>query len=204
MIKHLLVDMDGVLCDFVHATLKLHNKDYIEEHWPKTVWHIEKVLGIETEDLWNTINSQGHEFWEGLTPYSWNEQLFSLVNDLGLEWSICSTPSRSGDSAKGKVLWMQKHLGSSFRDYHLCPEKFHLAKKGYVLLDDNDKNCELFEKHGGKSILFPQPWNNRYHLTGCRYETILNDLYKLHNYKPGFLETIINGLKGLKNGLLRL
>lgn len=42
----------------------------------------------------------------------------------------------------------------------LGEHKHLFAKRGSLLIDDNEAAVRKFREHGGSAILFPQPWNS--------------------------------------------
>ena len=155
-----LLDMDGVLCDFVKSALTRHGR---MDKYPVEQWDMAAELGITDAEFWNPL--VGHEFWCGIDPYEWCFDLVDIVQsasngNVTLATSPCSDPF----SASGKVAWIQKHLKHLARKFLIGPEKHRMAKSGVVLIDDSDSNCAKFSEAGGRSILFPQPWNANRHL----------------------------------------
>lgn len=162
-IDHVLIDMDGVLCNFIGAAFVAHGGVYDELTYPRGEWSIAKVLGITDAEFWKKIDLLGEDFWASLDPYPWMSDLIQSVHDVvGDEWSIATSPSRAHFSASGKVRWLQSQFGSHFRRYMLGEQKFRLAKPGVVLIDDSSTNCAKFAATGGEAIEFPQPWNVGY------------------------------------------
>jgi hypothetical protein len=158
-INHIFLDMDGVLCDFVGAALRIHKRLDALEAWPKGEWDIAKVLGISTEDFWATIDHHAEHFWADLQPYPWMNDLVRLLESFGIPITIASSPSYDPYSAAGKLMWLKRHLPQFKRRYLLGSEKHLLAMPGTVLIDDNDDGTLRFSDAGGWAVLFPQPWN---------------------------------------------
>ena len=48
-----------------------------------------------------------------------------------------------------------------------------LAKRGRVLIDDSDVNCEKFAAAGGTAIVFPQRWNSAHAIEGCPADHVI-------------------------------
>ena len=70
-------------------------------------------------------------------------------------------------------------LGEENNNLFICRgPKSQLANYNTVLIDDDKTNCDEFRAAGGKSVLFPQPWNN------APYDT---------DYVFGYIEDIIDG-----------
>lgn len=153
----IFLDMDGVLCDFVGAAFKLHGKEFDPCMFPRGQYALEPVLGVTTKEFWTRIDEAGQSFWEDLEPYPW---AIDLVNALDQFASvvISTSPSRHSSSYAGKRRWLQKH------GMHKIPSmfganKFLMSRPGRVLVDDSERNTEMWDLHGGLAVLFPQPWN---------------------------------------------
>lgn len=160
----LLVDMDGVLVDFVTAALRLHGRMDVEENWPAGTWDFPTVLGISDREFWHPIHEAGAEFWASLTSYPWCDELLSLIADSG-NWSILTSPSHDPYCSAGKIRWLQERFGRGFRNFLVGPPKWLCARPDQLLIDDNDSNVRNFRARGGQAILFPQPWNENHALT---------------------------------------
>jgi 5'(3')-deoxyribonucleotidase len=157
------VDMDGVLCDFAGAALHVHGRPEIMDNWPPLAWDMHALIGCTEAEFWHKIDARGFAFWANLKPYQWFVDLLGIIAE---PFVISTSPSHSHHSSSGKVAWVQMHLGAKFRDYMIGCHKHLLANRDSILIDDNDANCEKFERHGGRAILFPQPWNANHSL--CR------------------------------------
>ena len=145
-------DLDGVLADFSAGVCQLF------QHAPPDQNDLGKelpeIIGCDNGQIWTRIEQKGRLFWENLPATVWANDLIDVVSDIG-DIILISTPSFSPSSASGKQAWIQKKFGRRFRDFIITPRKELLAAPNRILIDDLLKNCELFEKAGGKSILFP-------------------------------------------------
>lgn len=157
----IFVDLDGVCVDFIGAALLLHGRDVEATlaDWPNAVWDVSTVLGIKPAEFWKTIDEAGEDWWATLPAYPWMAPLLEMVAKKD-DFIFATSPSRFAGSSSGKVRWMQRTFGRSWRSYMLGEHKHLFAKPGALLIDDNEAACEKFEAHGGKAILFPQPWNS--------------------------------------------
>ncbi len=163
-IVQICLDVDGVLADFVTAAIELHGGDVptiVNEMTTTQQRDITKALDITPTQFWKNINEAGHEFWENLEPYPWAMELWYHCTKIA-STTLCTSPSLHPTSVYGKVLWIKKHFGDSFEDFHIGSKKNFLARPGAVLIDDFAKNTKSFmgSGSGATSILFPQPWNN--------------------------------------------
>jgi len=159
----IFLDMDGVIADFVRPAISLHGRDPDEvlANWPAGTFDVAKVLGLTTKEFWKPITIAGWRWWVGLPHYSWSDDLLNVVQSFaGDDWLFASSPSRSCQSASGKIAWLQRRFGSHFRKYMLGEHKHLFAKSGAVLIDDREQSVIEFREAGGEAILFPQPWNS--------------------------------------------
>lgn len=172
VIKTVYVDMDGVLVDFVGGVGKLYGIKDLTLEWstyekslglsPKT-WDVAKILDTSTEELWKKIDSEGSAFWENLHDYSWAFSIYKSIEQiLNIKPIILTSPSISSSCINGKIKWLKKFFGKSFRNYIFCPaeHKHLLANSSTLLIDDSIKNCNKFHEAKGNVIVFPMPWNS--------------------------------------------
>ncbi len=157
------VDMDGVLVDFVYSALLAQGIEQdlaveIINDWPPGEWDVSKVAGVEPGEFWTNIDATPL-FWHKLDITREYHKIVWWLRNHGIDWMVCSTPSRHPDSSAGKVYWLRDRLGDTFRNYVLTPHKSHLAAPGRLLLDDSDRNVDAWRAAGGEAILWPQPWN---------------------------------------------
>jgi hypothetical protein len=170
-ITRIFLDLDGVLADWASAAIRLHDHDPISilAAWPVGTYDLADVLGISGNEMWRPINDAGASFWANLEPLPWCGDLMSLCQRTA-PTTILTSPSKDPAAAAGKTRWLQAVFGSSFCDYLIGPAKVACAYPGAVLIDDADKNCETFVANsqgvrtGGRSIVFPQPWNSKHGL----------------------------------------
>jgi hypothetical protein len=108
-------------------------------------------------------------FWEWISRRIWEDMPRSKQFWL-LECSaavvgqknvlIATSPTKSPDCLFGKYQWMDKHLPDwCKRQYSITPRKSWLARRGVLLIDDCDANCDDFRQKGGDAIVMPRPWN---------------------------------------------
>lgn len=160
------LDLDGVLVDFRGDSMRLHGLD------PETCdseYRFWLSKGMTSKQFFATVDEAGEQFWANMSEYPWTEELIEMVNWYALsartEVAILSSPTNDPSSLSGKVRWMQKRFGETFRDYLLVPahHKKHLAPDN-VLIDDFQENYHDWNFNHGYGILFPQPWNGSPHI----------------------------------------
>ena len=154
-----MLDMDGVCCDWVTAALKSLGKDELVGQWTPGVKDLEEFIGISYARIWEVLDAQGSEWWRNLEEFPWFQEMYEYLNEIG-DVVFCTSPCWDASSLKGKVEWMQDRFGKDFRNYILTNKKYYAAHHNTVLVDDNDKQCYNFREYGGRTILFPQLWND--------------------------------------------
>ena len=188
MSNTILVDMDGVLTNFIKGLTQSLNLDYddVLGTWPKGKFLLEEVFGLSEDEVWRKIDSLGESFWENLEYYSHAQELWDLCSNYGTVY-ICTSPSKDPSCFSGKIKSLLKWRGSNFRNYILTPHKHLLANKETVLIDDSNSNISKFEKAGGKAIIFP---------------AVQNSLYFLENHALDHVKLYLDSLtRGSNNGL---
>jgi hypothetical protein len=125
-----------------------------------------KLLGNEyftRPSFWSWFNRQD---WAGVPEspqFPWVlEQCERLVGRENI--IIATSPTKDPACAAGKVDWIHAHFPEwMHRSYAITPRKWFFAQPGSLLVDDNEKNCRLFRKNGGRALLVPRPWNRYCH-----------------------------------------
>lgn len=145
-----LLDLDGVLADFVGGVYKLRgtprkdpmNWDFIEAHeWEK----------------------MDEEFWASLDKTPEFDALLSTVEETFGPENICllTSPVRTAGCLEGKMRWIREHLPAYSRRFLIGPAKEFCAHPRSVLIDDSETNTRAFFKAGGNAVLVPREWNQR-------------------------------------------
>lgn len=158
----ILLDMDGVLSDFLSSALRIHNEkyrkeksveDYVREYGRSG---INEYYGISIEEFWKTIEGDPI-FWKNLDPFPWAVELYERL----LAWgnvTIVTSPSNDFECAKQKQIWAYSLFGIKPSEMFVGSRKRLLAGNG-ILIDDYEKNVVSFRKNGGNAILVPSNWN---------------------------------------------
>ena len=160
--KTVLLDMDGVVADFVSAACRLFGKNPEAEHArlnPDTGWDFFDAWGLTASDFWQQIDLAGESFWTGIKPESWAIDLYDRLSSLAPVY-FCSSAALTPSAWSGKIKWLRAFVGiGHFNDVVLTTHKHLLARHTNCLIDDNQDNVDSFAAWGGKSILFPRLWN---------------------------------------------
>ena len=122
--KKIFLDMDGVLVDYQKG---------IKEH------SLEKPK----------------EFWKYLPPTKEFEQILSIVENYlnPSDIYVLSSPALYPECFSGKATWIRDHMPKYLPRLILTSHKYLLANPRTLLIDDHDKNTELFKQHKGKAFL---------------------------------------------------
>ena len=163
-----LLDMDGVICNFIggvlhslreHPTIKLPPK-LIYNKW--NAWNFHQQIGISDNDFWGVTKQPN--WWLNLPSYSWATELIDGIRSFGAHILFTSSPSLDSACVSQKIDWLRDYgfMAEHANDYHFGPHKYMMAKHPQtVLVDDSVDNVNAFKACGGKAILFPAPWNTR-------------------------------------------
>lgn len=167
MIDRILLDLDGVLVDFLGGACRLHDKTYVghphdpETQVEQTAWEIEPIFQMTAPALWEPM---GREFWKNLEPLPWAREVVGLLSKKFGEDNICllTSPIRTDGCIDGKMDWIREHLPQFRRRFLVGPAKQFCASPRHCLVDDRTTNIEGFKAVGGHGFLFPAPWNHRF------------------------------------------
>lgn len=173
--QQILLDMDGVLVDFLSGALKALNRDFgrditIEEYAEKFgQWGTYDYYGITIKEFWNSIHTTP-DFWMNLEPLPWYKELYALLSEMG-EVTILTTPSLDPACAMQKLQWLRYYLDIDSDAVFMGSRKYLMAGNG-ILIDDYFKNVDAFRSAGGEAILVPSNWNTN----GLTFERIKNTI----------------------------
>jgi len=181
-IETILLDMDGVCCDFVSAACEVHGKNLEDllPDWPAGEgWNFYGIWGASAEEFCTPI-SKDEFFWWGLDEYEWYYELLDLIQDVqGPEIVFASSPSRCPTSHFGKAQWISERDFCPSKDAMLGSRKELMGHPSTLLIDDNDRNCEKFRARGGHAIVFPQHWNSQHGRQSDRLAYVEGELEKI-------------------------
>jgi 5'(3')-deoxyribonucleotidase len=173
--QQILLDMDGVIVDFLGGAIKVLNRDYnktitIEQYATEFgKWDTYDFYGITVEQFWESIDKTP-DFWYRLNPMPWGRELYKFLSEFG-EVTIVTTPNLHPDCASQKLKWLNGYLGIKSNAVFLGARKYLMAGNG-ILVDDYHKNVESFREAGGEAILVPSNWNT----VGLTFDDIQNVL----------------------------
>lgn len=176
---HYLLDMDGVIADFLSAAIRELNKAYGKnitlEQYAREFGQggIYDYYGITVAEFWQPINDCPN-FWSELLPFPWTGRLYNDLRAIG-DVTIVTAPSHDPECSKQKLIWLNEHLDVKPTDVFLGHKKYLMAGNG-ILIDDYSKNVDAFKEAGGQAILIPSTWNTNNLTYEMIWSTITEEL----------------------------
>ena len=158
----ILLDMDGVLVNFVKAASAAHGRPYEPEKI--TQFSMAELWGLSVPEFWKPL--VGQQFWADMEPYPWASELLAALREIA-PVTICTAPSIDYHCCGAKREWLHQHFGIKSSDVVLANKKWLLAAPNHLLIDDSDRKVKQFKNAGGRAIIFPQPWNECAELSGA-------------------------------------
>lgn len=160
-LKLVLLDVDGVIYDFVSLMLSTHFKKYGKKPSDIVTYHMDKILGITKSEFWRTCDEADGVFCDG-DFYSYTKDLINTCKLYSENIAFCTNPGNNPKHwAEKKTLFdkLTKFLGEPIPAPIVTQNKDVLSLEGVVLVDDFEKNIDNFNKGKGIGVLFPQYWN---------------------------------------------
>lgn len=158
--RQCLIDMDGVIADFVGAISLAHNRPnpYLKPE-AQGIWDMELLWGISAAEFYRP--SDCREFWVSMPKTPEADQIVELaLASFGLaNTAILTAPSSFEGCIPGKRAWIERYYPTLKSQMIFGSAKEFLAGPNRWLLDDRDKNVDAFQKAGGHGVLVPRPWN---------------------------------------------
>lgn len=174
--KRCLLDMDGVLVDFVGGACRHHGiRDPYDDpqNWGKP--KLDELAGMPKSVFFAPL---GEDFWANLEP---TRECFALVEMLEKHFGkeavcIMTSPVLTHGCYEGKLCWLRKHLPQFSRRFLVGPTKEFAAGPEVTLVDDSDSNIDRFLAWGGDVIQVPRPWNRLHKLSSAVLLSVVNGL----------------------------
>ena len=165
---NIFVDLDGVLCDFIGASmfsdefLDLFATSGITED-DITEFNYYRLAGIDDGDWENWLYGKTDaDFWANLPAYDDAADLVALVKRFDLQFKYLSHAVNS-EAKIGKHSWLKNTLGESSKRL-ICVDAAEdkarfCTSQNDVLVDDLPSNCRAWQAAGGTAILWGRNWN---------------------------------------------
>jgi len=152
--RQIILDCDGVIANLIQACIDACKVDvqYVDvkryDCWVD--W------GMTVEQFWEACS--GESFWLGIEPYPYATEFVSRLRDM-FPVTVCTTLNGDPACASGKLKWLEKHFGITYKDVAFCKNKYLMGHPLRILIDDFAPNIIDFAKHDGMPIGYKQPWN---------------------------------------------
>ena len=160
-----VLDLDGVLVDFVADAYKHYGLAYKYDEYPNVLGLYDNCpppnCNMTVREFWDGL---GEEFWENIPWLHDGHEILTMVEDVFGRENICllTSPLPNYSNIVGKMKWVARELPQYAQRYLVGPAKSFCAGPNTVLIDDADFNVEAFAEAGGQTILVPRPWNSRH------------------------------------------
>lgn len=151
----IVLDVDGVLADFVTAAIKAHGRS--EKHDEIKDWNFYENWGLTAEQFW--AKCKGREFWMSIEPYPEAVSILRCCEAMD-ETILCTSPSNDDSCPGAKLEWIRHWFGITPDRVCVTGRKAIFAHSSNILIDDSIENLSDFSAAGGFVLGWPRPWNN--------------------------------------------
>ena len=169
----ILLDMDGVLVDFVGGACRAHRAENPYENAAAAGEYVMAPLfGMTREQFWAPMREE--QFWTELEPTPECYEIVDVATEAVGAENVCllTNPCGMPAAAAGKIEWIRRHLPTFAERFLIGPAKQFCAGRHTLLIDDYDENIYHFTGAGGGVILVPRPWNSAHQSTYTAVEWI--------------------------------
>lgn len=169
--KRVLLDMDGIVADFVSGAFNLWGERLNINLWAQAKgddsWDMLKFFDGSVNEFWAPMN---YSFWRNLPKHDDADEIVEIAERYVGRDKLCflTSPCRTIGCMDGKVDWAAEHypgipvlLSRSVRGGD--PPKKFVASPDSILIDDHSKNIDQWTEFGGAGFLYPRAWNREYH-----------------------------------------
>jgi 5'(3')-deoxyribonucleotidase len=174
-----LLDMDGVIADFIAKLLRVYNERWGATFTSADVTHYEFYECFPKEvakRLYDIFNEPG--FFRDLPLVDGAKEMVEKMLTFGCEVELCTSPSSAplvktghyalnANCAKDKVEWVHEHFPELGNNITMTRRKQLLQAD--FLVDDSHGNIEKWvaahQGNGSVGILVAQPWNEQLSLS---------------------------------------
>ncbi len=152
----LLLDCDGILSDFVGASLRYLQQAHGLKFTPEQVTEhdICKALSLDNiTAIWLQHEWRMPGFCLGIEPYPGSKDFVESLKQLGDIVVVTAPMAAARPWMYERLEWLEYHYGLT--DVVFTKHKHHVA--GDVMIDDNEGN--LLTSLAKYKVLFRRPWN---------------------------------------------
>ncbi len=180
MSKLILVDMDGVLCDFEQAFLEMWRTSFPEKPFIRVSDRLTPYLSDQypPEEYDNIYTMwQRPRFFANLPEIPGGIAAVKEMDSMGWDVRICTSPMRRYEHcAPEKFEWIEKHFGSDWIEKIIMTRDKTMVR-GDVLIDDMPEIKGAYPTLY-THIIYDQPYNremkNKPRMTWANWREVLN------------------------------
>lgn len=184
--NRVIIDVDGVLRDFVGSLLRVYRREYPGHK-------IKPVVSRKLEKFF-PIGEKIYPFmdevfaWEILTEAPAFPGAIEALQKWQNEFEIVIATTQLPAGRAPTLVWLGKHQIPS-NEIYITSEKHQLS--GIAILDDFTDNLEKFAATGRLAVCMDRPWNRQW--TGPRVETVDDFFCLIAEYlrETGFDEGVL-------------
>lgn len=150
---NLVIDIHGILADYVKAFCEYHELLGVYENWPKGEYNIKKVTGFH----WSEFPLVGLARLPAMPDFL---EIMPLIVEHKL---IFVSRASNEEMAKCTQMWLDQHIQPA--QCYFCAKLKALScssamVQDCILIDDCEDEIKAWENAGGQTILLPRPWNS--------------------------------------------
>lgn len=158
---HILVDMDGVLCDWssLFATRLTENYPHLDFPFLREnlTWDMGRGVDDEGRVAINETKALPGFYWD-LEPIAGGAEALNAMLDSGYEVSICTSPWVPNPTcASDKLNWLEHHIGKGWGDRAIIAGD-KTTVRGDFLIDDRPEIVGKYDPLW-EHIIFDAPYN---------------------------------------------
>lgn len=178
MITKVLLDLDGVIADFISGVCGFYDVPY-----DAVQAEIIKRGSADCVKVAGDLCSRAvHEFWQGIDREFWlklnklpeaDAIIDAAIAKVGAEnVGILTSPGFGPENVIGKLAWIDRYYPSFAERTIITRAKYLCAGPNTVLVDDWERMVDSFRQAGGSAILVPRFWNIENHLRHRTLEVV--------------------------------
>lgn len=165
--KSVLLDVDGVVADFVDPVLDLINEVGGYDYSPSdiTQWDIRAALELDNYEWAEVVNLiQTDGFADRLKLYHGAKDGIAMLKADGHEIDFVTSDWRGSKSwVYDRNHWLVKHFGSVGKNVTHTSRKHKVS--GDILVEDKWQNALAWSEANpeGRAVIWDRPWNREFH-----------------------------------------
>lgn len=165
MIRKVLIDIDGVLRDYMGYVYRLYKEHYPDHNFKKVkTWSMAEYFPIGDEIYKFVFDDHAEKITANAEPFP---GAIEAIRENMEEFDIAIVSAQNEKGMLGTMHWLASHK-VPVKEYHFTFDKEKID--GDVLLDDGPHNLEAFADTGRLAVACKQPWNDVW--TGPKVENV--------------------------------